>query len=133
MASTPKPPEAPALTAEQEAEIAQLPPHVQAVARRVRPTTCYREKTNPHTHYIIHSYSSHRDNQRVALKLAHGADSTLPGVLARGIDPDNVFVCNCGEWSPPSAAQLEAMDQHFKALERARALAPKPRGGLKLV
>jgi hypothetical protein len=131
--SPPAPPEAPPLNAEQEAEIGKLPPHVQAVARRLRPTTCYREKTNPHTHYVIHSYGSSAAHDRVALKLAHGADSTLPGVLVGGIDPDSVFVCNCGDWQVPTAAQLEAMDEHFKALDRARALAPRKTPGLKLV
>lgn len=104
---------------------AARPPRVAELARRFPPWNCYRSKENPRMHYTIYSIGEPKEpDGPMTLTLVHGADSTLPGVSTFG-HPEQLIVCNCGHWQPPTEAQQEAMREHLDALIRARSLAPK--------
>lgn len=100
-------------------------PAVQEAARKYPPLGCYRDKRNYNGHYIVTGYGEPLDGSAVTVALQHGADSYLPGVSTAGFDPEQLVACNCGWWQQPTDEQLKAMKEHFAALERARALAPK--------
>lgn len=111
--------------AELEEWLQDKSPAVQAAARKRPPYGCYRDSMNPRAHYVITGYGEPHDGSAVTVALAHGADSFLPGVGTAGFDPEQLTECNCGHWQQPTDEQIEAMKEHFAALERARALAPK--------
>ena len=97
---------------EQELEdwLATRPPAVAAVARRFPPTTCYRSTEN-RGHYLIGSYEEPKCGG-VTVKLIHGADSFLPGIVVFGVDPETLISCDCGEWNWPTPEQtLEIREQ----------------------
>lgn len=99
---------------------------LQALARTHSPLYCYRDTTNPRQHYALQGYNVPRDpSQAATLVMVHGADSALPGVTVHGMNPTELVKCDCGKWRPATRAQLEAMDDHMRALHRARALAPR--------
>jgi hypothetical protein len=113
---------------EYEEWVSECPPEMQATARKWHPFTCYRDVGNPHTHYVISSYGlmpAEADRKTVRVTLLHGADSTLPGVSVFGVEVEHLVACNCTEWEMPTEEQCEHMREHFAALQRARACAPK--------
>lgn len=77
--------------------ILERPPHVRAVAERLRPGDCSRN--NEGGHYMVVSYEEEKDGT-VTVTAQHGADSFLPGVTVFGIHPDALEPCNCGNWRP---------------------------------
>lgn len=108
-----------------DAWLVDMPPAVQVVALRF-PPDCYRDPTRKATHYALMSYNEQPGRGGdVTLSLIHGADSALPGVTVFGVVPQTLVRCGCGKWRCATEPQLEAMREHFAALERARALAPK--------
>lgn len=111
--------------------IDELPPTVRAVYDRFpvsQPSgalACYRSTEDPRYHYTIHSYDEGVNKQTgarmpVTVTLIHGSDSTSPGIATFGQDPEQLIVCNCGEWRPPTAAQLEATRRGIERLKRER-------------
>lgn len=113
-------------------ELAKYPPHVAAVMQRVPPTTCYRlVRQSSSGHYWIHSFSEGLDADgkptgAVKLILGHGADSFLPGMGVRGIDPSELVECGCGKWEPATEDQLYWMREHVACLDLARSGATRP-------
>jgi hypothetical protein len=91
--------------------VSQRPPHVRAVAERFFPWKCYRLK-DTRGHYVVLSFSEN-DEGRVTLRLAHGLDSSLPGVQVFGIDPADVAECGCGHWEWPTEAQAVATNDRI--------------------
>lgn len=75
------------------------------------PPQCCRLKDS-RGHYLPQSYGEGADG-RVYVTLAHGRDSTLPGVAVFGIDPEDTTPCNCGKWESPTQAQVEATNDRL--------------------
>lgn len=122
--TTKPPPNQP--TPEQRAGFAEFlsdkPPTLQAAARTCPPWHCYRSTDNP-GHYKILAYA-----ENGSVRLAHGADSYMPGMAVFGVDTKTLTVCDCGQWQPPTEEQLRHMQAHLDSLEKARAAAPPPLG-----
>lgn len=110
--------------AEYEAWLLVCPPAVATVARAMSPFTCYRDPQRSAVHYAISMYEWAMSGE-VTLVILHGADSALPGVSAFGVSPASLKPCGCGAWTEATEEQLGHMRQHFEALERARAAAPR--------
>lgn len=94
---------------------ATRPPEIRAVAEKFPAYHCYRSNKS-RGHYIITAYT---EGVPVTVKIAHGADSFLPGVEVFGVDPEELVVCDCREWEWPSQAQADATRKRIDA-ERER-------------
>jgi len=104
----------------------QSEPRIVEITQRYTPLVCYRGVQNTLQHYALHAYEVPKDPSKpVTFVLLHGADSMLPGVSVFGVSPEEIVVCACSKWRHATAQQLMHMDVHFKALQRARELAPK--------
>lgn len=114
----------PELVEDLEQQIKDWPEQAKAVARRFPPTQCYREVARKHGHYWCAGYGVKRGTSEVALEVIHGADSFLPG-MSTTLSVEQAVACGCGEWVPATEEQLAHMQEHFAALARARACAPK--------
>ena len=96
------------MTPEQEQALEEflqeLPEDTQRIARIYPPTICYKSKQSPRYHYMILSYSDKPEGPdgAVTVTLIHGADSSLPGVATFGQEPEQLIVCDCGKWEPPT-------------------------------
>lgn len=99
-----------------EVWLAQRPPKVAEVARKLPPDRCYRMAGNA-GHYVILSYAEHKSGE-VTLTLAHGRDSYLPGVQVFGIRPESLFDCGCEKWEWPLQEQIEETGQHLEAQKK---------------
>lgn len=67
---------------------------------------CFRSVESQRFHYAIAAYSL--TNGRVTMTVAHGADSTLPGVGVIGVGASMLIPCGCGNWRRPTDAQTDA-------------------------
>lgn len=125
-------------TAEQRAEwdgwVQGRPPAVRVVAEKFPPWVCLRDTKTGRGHYIVLAFDEPEGDAAVTLRVAHGADSFMPGFEVFGIAPEDMTSCDCGEWSWPSEEQAEesgAEVDAFKAAVDAAGLKIEP--GLKLV
>lgn len=125
-------------TAEQRAEwskwVAERPPSVQAVAVQFPPWICIRDASTGRGHYIVLAFAEPEGDEPVTLRVAHGADSFMPGFEVFGIAPEDMRMCGCGAWSWPSeeqAAESSAEADAFIAAVDAAGLKIEP--GLKLI
>lgn len=90
------------LSPEQLAWVNSRPPKVRKIALAYPATQCYRATDN-RGHYTIYCYSEPRSKYgRVTVKLIHGQDSYLPGVMVFGVNPKTLIPCDCGKWNPPT-------------------------------
>jgi hypothetical protein len=44
----------------------------------------------------------------VTVKILHGADSFLPGMLVFGHPPEDLVRCGCGKWQEPTQDEADA-------------------------
>lgn len=110
-----------------ETWLANATDRVRAISEVYPLLNCYREPARPAAHYLLTGYSEPKDTAKpMAGIVTHGADSFLPGVQVSAVELEALTLCGCGNWLPPTPEQQIAMQEHFEALERARALAPKP-------
>lgn len=95
--------------------IADKPQIIQRILRAYPPWCCYRSTENPRFHYVIISV-----NESGKVTLGHGADSTLPGVATFGQSPEQLIVCNCGQWKIPTVEQATATRERMDAMHEAK-------------
>jgi hypothetical protein len=103
----------------------ELPDDVKPVAAKY-PTTneagelrCYRSTDNERQHYVIIAYSAPTEEcPHGSVRVVHGSDSALPGVVAFGIKVESLVSCGCGNWAPPTALQTAAMGVYLDAQRR---------------
>ena len=101
---------------ERKAWLETLPPIVRALAERFDSDVCYRlTSTSDKGHYIIVTYASNG-----TLTMAHGRDSFDPGMTVFGVPADDVLLCGCGKWEPPTKAQITAKQQEVARLHARR-------------
>lgn len=91
--------------------VSERPVAIQEVARRWPgwhdgQLVCYRSTQNVLYHYTLYAYDE--GPAGVTVRLIHGADSTLPGVMTFGQPLDQLVPCDCGRWKYPTPAQAEA-------------------------
>jgi len=67
------------------------------------PPDCYLNINNA-GHYLLYSYDEELDNS-ITVKLEHGRDSFLPGVIVFGIPLESLIPCSCGKWEKPTDKQ----------------------------
>lgn len=126
-------------TAEQRAEwdawVAERLPAVRAIAEKFPPWVCLRGTNGRENgHYLVLAYEEPKDDGPITLKIAHGADSFMPGFSVFGVPAEDLTPCGCGEWAWPSEEQAHescATVDAFKADVEAAGLKILP--GLKLV
>lgn len=125
-------------TAEQRAEwdawVQGRPPAVRAVAEKFPPWVCLRDIQTGRGHYIVLAFDEAEGDAPVTLRVAHGADSFMPGFEVFGTAPEDMAPCDCGKWEWPSEEQADASLERadaFKAAVDAAGLKIEP--GLKLV
>jgi hypothetical protein len=74
---------------------------------------CYRSHERPEHHFAIVSYDMAVDAAdkplHVVLTVAHGRDSTSPGIMRMGTPLDSIYPCGCGRWQMPTDEQVDAM------------------------
>lgn len=97
-----------------ETWLADRPPIIQEMAREFPGYVCYKSKEN-RGHYRIYSYS-----EDGTLTLMHGRDSFLPGVMTFGQSPYQLVTCDCGDWLPPTAAQIEETGKRINRVRLSR-------------
>lgn len=100
----------------------KLPPHVAEVVREYPATTCYRSIENE-GHYWIYSYGEPPTKDGiVTVKIVHGRDSYLPGVMVFGVQIGSLVKCGCGKWESPTEEQFMErrvhIEEHHEALGR---------------
>jgi hypothetical protein len=105
--------------------VAALPEAVREVALRFPMTSCVRMRDN-HGHYRVIAYANPKHTPEmliaglppgpVLMTLAHGRDSYLPGLGVFGITADELELCGCGKWQPPTRAQMDATQSYVKAI-----------------
>lgn len=78
-----------------------LPPPIRAVASAMPAWRCYRAKHNVACHYIIQGYEIDAETGYVRLRLLHGVDSLVPGMVIHSGIPSSLVYCDCGKWEPP--------------------------------
>lgn len=98
-------------------ELESLPRVVREICEAYPPWTCYRMVDSP-GHYAIVAYDPTPSlaEPYVMLRLAHGSDSTAPGVAVFGIRPDSVTECGCGKWEEPTPAQARETAERMRAI-----------------
>lgn len=106
-----------------EEDMEGWPEPAKQVARRFPATQCYREVARKLGHYWLIGLAV-RQTGEVDLDVLHDADSFLPG-MQTSLSPEQMVVCGCGQWQEATEEQIGHMREHFAALERARACAPK--------
>ncbi len=70
------------------------------------PDECYRGKDGK-GHYILRSYVE-RKGEPTRLTMVHGRDSFWPGTIVFGMPPEDLKICGCGKWRPPTKQQIAA-------------------------
>jgi len=95
------------------------PAVIQEIGREYPGWQCYHTADRPDGHYRIYAYT-----ERGTLELQHGRDSFLPGITVFGVSPDELVVCGCGKWLPPTAAQQEATIARIERFREAHLAAP---------
>lgn len=89
------------------------PPQVQAAILET-PPDCYRSLDNP-GHYRLYSYEEPVNSKEITVKLIHGRDSFLPGVLVFGVDRNSLLRCGCGKWQGPTKEQVRLTKKRLDA------------------
>ena len=92
-------------TAEQKEWINSRPLSVRIAIKKWPPTICYTAKDNK-GHYILYSYEENEKGP-ITVKLIHGKDSYLPGVMVFGVDPRTLVPCGCDRWEQPTELQTQ--------------------------
>jgi hypothetical protein len=120
--------------AEWDAWVATRPPIIRPLAGRFQPWICLRDRETGNGHYIVTALEEPEGDGPATIRIAHGADSFMPGFQVFGVDPDTLTPCGCGEWAWPSEEQADASMARVDAFKDAAADAGlKILPGLKLV
>lgn len=87
----------------------------------LKPWSCYRLHDTA-GHYKLTEVEDPGEDmlQPVTLKLAHGRDSTMPGVTVTGVLIPDLQECRCGNWDWPTHDQVEAARFKVRAMEAGR-------------
>lgn len=113
------------LSSEQAAALAQMRqdcPRTLAEARALgfkvadgEGLMCYRSIESRDNHLSIAAYGILEDGS-IAMTVAHGRDSSMPGVGRIGTTPDWLIPCGCGRWEHSTPEQRDMMKRRLVAV-----------------
>lgn len=96
------------------------PEKIQAAIRKFPLGVCLRGLKED-GHYTIYSYQEPIDKDKpVTLKTVHGHDSFGAGSMVFGVPLDDVRICGCGEWEPPTEEDVEKCNREAEAFRKFR-------------